>query len=130
LAIDAVAGVALEALASGPVLVHSPLEPASVDEIQRALGAERAAAAVESALAQVARRLVDGGVRRLVVAGGETSAAVLQALGVEALSIGPDIAPGVPWCLTVGEPRLALALKSGNFGGDEFFLDALSALPA
>ena len=58
--------------------------------------------------------------RRLVVAGGETSGAVVQALGINALRIGPQIDPGVPWTASLGEPRLALALKSGNFGGDGF----------
>jgi uncharacterized protein YgbK (DUF1537 family) len=72
--------------------------------------------------------VADHGVRRLVVAGGETSAAVANALGVRALRIGPEIAPGVPWTESLGEPRLALALKSGNFGGEDFFHTALEML--
>jgi len=60
-----------------------------------------------------------------VVAGGETSGAVVKALGVSGLRIGPQIDPGVPWTQTVGEPRLALALKSGNFGAVDFFTKAL-----
>ena len=66
------------------------------------------------------------GVRRLVVAGGETSGAVVQRLGVATLRIGPQIDPGVPWTVSLGEPRLALALKSGNFGGADFFEKALA----
>lgn len=66
-------------------------------------------------------------VRRFVIAGGETSGAVVSAK-VEALEIGPQIAPGVPACLSYGAPRYALALKSGNFGGPDFFMEALEAL--
>jgi uncharacterized protein YgbK (DUF1537 family) len=62
------------------------------------------------------------------VAGGETSGAVVSALGVTALRIGPEIDPGVPWTETLGTRRLALALKSGNFGGDDFFTKALGML--
>jgi len=79
-------------------------------------------------MAGIAQGLVAAGVRRLVVAGGETSGAVVSALGVKALDIGPQIAPGVPATLTYGEPRIALALKSGNFGGPDFFREAIEAL--
>jgi uncharacterized protein YgbK (DUF1537 family) len=72
---------------------------------------------------------VERGVGRLVVAGGETSGAVVNALGVRLLRIGPQIAPGVPWTATIGPRPLALALKSGNFGGPRFFVDAWSVLP-
>jgi uncharacterized protein YgbK (DUF1537 family) len=80
---------------------------------------------MELALAAIARRLVASGTRRLLVAGGETSGAVISALGVEGLAIGAEIAPGVPWARTLGEPTLELALKSGNFGGPDFFERAL-----
>jgi uncharacterized protein YgbK (DUF1537 family) len=60
-----------------------------------------------------------------VVAGGETSGAVVQRLGVTTLRIGRQIDPGVPWTFSLAEPRLALALKSGNFGGVDFFEKAL-----
>lgn len=83
---------------------------------------------IENALAGIAKQLAQSGVRRFVVAGGETSGAVVSALGVDALEIGPQIAPGVPATLSSGEPRSALALKSGNFGGPEFFTEALDAL--
>ena len=111
-------------LASGPVLVHATAEPAAVQAVQAQLGAERAGALVEDVLAQVARGLVQAGVRRLVVAGGETSGAVVQALGVRQLAIGPQIDPGVPWTWAhtdLGTP-VHLALKSGNFGSADFFL--------
>jgi uncharacterized protein YgbK (DUF1537 family) len=83
---------------------------------------------VEHALAMMARGLVKEGVRRLVVAGGETSGAVVQALGVRALRIGPQIDPGIPATVSLGEPQLALALKSGNFGAEDFFLKAIEKL--
>ena len=96
--------------------------------MQQALGRERAGALVESILAEIARGLVARGVRRLVVAGGETSGAVVQALGISGLRIGRQIDPGVPWTMSLGEPPLALALKSGNFGAEDFFLRAFQVL--
>ena len=99
---------------------------------QEQLGRERAGALVEKVMAEIARGLVARGVRRLVIAGGETAGAVVQALGVTGLRIGRQIDPGVPWTVSlpggVGEPALALALKSGNFGAPDFFLRAFSAL--
>ncbi|HSO06518.1 MAG TPA: 3-oxo-tetronate kinase [Pelomicrobium sp.] len=125
---------ALEAVAPAlergePFLIYSTTDPDQVQEVQRRLGQERAAALVEATLARIARDLIARGVRRLVVAGGETSGAVVGALGVKALTIGPQIDPGVPWTLAAGEPRVALALKSGNFGGADFFEKALRMLP-
>lgn len=121
---------ALAHLDGGPVLVAASAPPERVAAAQKALGRERAGTLVEDALAAVARGLVErGGVRRLVVAGGETSGAVVQGLGVRALRIGAQIDPGVPATVTLGrEPPLALALKSGNFGGRDFFLEALGRL--
>jgi uncharacterized protein YgbK (DUF1537 family) len=97
--------------------------------VQTMLGRERAGALVEGVMARVARELVAGGVRKLVVAGGETSGAVVSALDIRALRIGPQIDPGVPWTASIGDPELALALKSGNFGGPEFFHEALEKIP-
>jgi uncharacterized protein YgbK (DUF1537 family) len=111
------------------VLVHASAEPAAVRAAQERLGRERAGALVEEALAAIARGLVEHGVGKLVVAGGETSGAVVAALGVSMLRIGPQIAPGVPWTASLGGRPLALALKSGNFGGPRFFLDAWEVLP-
>jgi len=115
-------------LKSGPILISASAPPEKVSAVQQKLGRERAGALVEKALAAVARGLVDRGVRRLVVAGGETSGAVVQVLGITGLRIGPQIDPGVPWTATLDEPRLALALKSGNFGRPDFFLRAFEAL--
>ena len=84
---------------------------------------------IEQALGRIAQGLVARGVRRLVVAGGETSGAVVGALGVEGLLIGPEIDPGVPWTFSLGEPTLALALKSGNFGAQDFFVKAFGLQP-
>jgi uncharacterized protein YgbK (DUF1537 family) len=106
------------------VLIFATAAAAELKAVQAELGAARAGALVETCLAQIARGLVDAGVQRLVVAGGETSGAVVQALGVATLRIGPAICPGVPWTQAEGRP-LWLALKSGNFGGPAFFDDAL-----
>src|SRR5262249_53731258 len=118
-----------ERLPAGPVLLYSSAPPEEVAAVQRRHGRDGAGQLVEQTLACIAVGLVELGVRRLVVAGGETAGAVLSALDVKALRIGPSIVPGVPWTETLGEPRLALALKSGNFGQDEFFIQALEALP-
>ena len=111
-------------MADGPVLVYASATPDEVRAAQAELGRERAGAVVEQAMARVATGLVHHGVRRLVVAGGETSGAVVQALGVTGIRIGPQIDPGVPWTASLNEPPLALALKSGNFGARDFFLKA------
>ena len=127
--------VAAEALAwarprleDGPVLVYASAPPARVRRIQKKLGAEKAGAMIERCLARISKGLVAAGVGRLVVAGGETAGAVVGALGVQALRIGAEIDPGVPWTMSVGEPRLHLALKSGNFGGPDFFTRAFDVL--
>jgi uncharacterized protein YgbK (DUF1537 family) len=119
---------ALPRIGEKPLLVSATAEPDRVRTAQDRLGRDRAGGLVETALADIARGLVQHGVRRVVVAGGETSGAVVQALGVTELRIGPQIEPGVPWTESLGEPRLALALKSGNFGGEDFFLKAFACL--
>jgi uncharacterized protein YgbK (DUF1537 family) len=112
-----------------PVLIYATAEPDMVAAVQAKLGVERAGGLVEEALAEISRALVTGGVRKLIVAGGETSGAVVRALGVRALRIGPQIDPGVPWTVSVGsEIEVALALKSGNFGTPDFFRKALRQL--
>jgi uncharacterized protein YgbK (DUF1537 family) len=116
-------------LVAGPLLIYATADAAEVRAIQEELGAERAGALIENALAAIACRLVDLGVRRLIVAGGETAGAVVGALGVSGLRIGEEIDPGVPWTTGIGSRPLALALKSGNFGSDDFFLKAWSKLP-
>lgn len=115
-------------LKSGPALIYASAAPEKVQAVQAKFGRERAGAMIEQAIAKVAEGLSQAGVRRFVIAGGETSGAVVSALKVEALEIGPQIAPGVPATLSYGSPRYALALKSGNFGGPDFFAEALDAL--
>jgi uncharacterized protein YgbK (DUF1537 family) len=111
-----------------PVLISTTAPPDEVAAIQDVLGRERAGALVESIFAAIARGLAANGVRRFVIAGGETAGAVVQALGVTGLRIGRQIDTGVPWTVSLGEPELALALKSGNFGAPDFFLRAFSVL--
>ncbi|TMJ58070.1 MAG: four-carbon acid sugar kinase family protein [Alphaproteobacteria bacterium] len=115
-------------LGDRPILISATAPPETVAEVQRRLGRERAGALVEEALAAIARGLAANGVRRFVIAGGETAGAVVQGLGVTGLRIGRQIDPGVPWTASLGEPELALALKSGNFGAADFFLRAFSVL--
>jgi uncharacterized protein YgbK (DUF1537 family) len=123
-----IAAQAAAALSGGPVLVYATAPPDEIASAQRALGAERAASLVEAAFRAVAVTLAANGVRAFVVAGGETSGAVVEALGVRALAIGPEIDPGVPWTRAVGGEPFWLALKSGNFGGPDFFAKATAAL--
>jgi uncharacterized protein YgbK (DUF1537 family) len=113
------------------VLIYATSSPDEVKAVQRELGVEKAGHLVEDALATIARRLRDIGVRKFVVAGGETSGAVVQALNVRTMRIGPQIDPGVPATQSIGaddEVPLALALKSGNFGTTDFFTKALKVL--
>lgn len=112
-----------------PKLIYATAEPEDVRRAQEALGIQRAGEVVEQALAALAREAFDLGIRRFVVAGGETSGAVTSALGVNRLSVGREIAPGVPWTFASidGQP-VALALKSGNFGAETFFADAFRHL--
>ncbi|WP_019938002.1 3-oxo-tetronate kinase [Bordetella sp. FB-8] len=122
-----------QAHADQAVLIYATAVPDQVQAAQAQLGVERAGHLVEQAMSSVAQRLYAHGVARLVVAGGETSGAVVQALDVRALRIGPQIDPGVPATLAVdadGGPLCALALKSGNFGTVDFFEKALRALGA
>ena len=119
-----------EWLPAGPVLVASSNTPDAVQAMQRSHGGAAAGHAIEQALAAIAEGLLAAGVDRLVVAGGETSGAVVDRLGLEAFLVGEEIAPGVPVLRTTGanHPGLAMALKSGNFGGEDFFTRALSML--
>ncbi|MBD5803258.1 hypothetical protein AZOA_26940 [Azoarcus sp. Aa7] len=123
-------------LAAGPVLVYATSTPEEVRAVQAELGVEAAGVLVENALAAIAQGLVAAGVGQLIVAGGETSGAVVKALGVSGLRIGPEIDPGVPWTVALTADRsgdrsarpIALALKSGNFGTTDFFLKAWERL--
>jgi 3-dehydrotetronate 4-kinase len=116
-------------LPQGPVLVYSTAEPEAVKAIQARLGVAEAGSLVEHALAAVARALAQADVQQLVVAGGETSGACVQALGITQLQIGPQIDPGVPWCHAhASAGPLHITLKSGNFGTDDFFTKAFTVL--
>ena len=120
-------------LANGPVLVYSTARPEAVQAIQARVGVGAAGAMVERTIARIACGLVEHGVRQLVVAGGETSGACVQALGISRLLIGPQIDPGVPWCHAaspLAPDGLHVTLKSGNFGSPDFFRKALRVLAA
>jgi 3-dehydrotetronate 4-kinase len=104
-------------------LAYSSAEPEAVAEIQARYGKDKAAAGLDAFFAETAKQLVRQGVTRLIVAGGETSGAVVGAMARDVLEIGPEIDPGVP-IVKVGGTRLSLALKSGNFGGRDFFMKA------
>lgn len=111
-----------------PVLVYSSAGPTALKALQERLGQHESGALVETSLAEIARLLLGAGFTRFLIAGDETSGAVVAALGVTMLEIGPEIDPGVPWTRSIGTPALALALKSGNFGTVDFFLKAWSLL--
>ena len=132
---DVVAGALAWAgplIAGGPVLVYATAESAAVQAVQAQLGVARAGEIVEQALSAIAVALVRAGVRQLLVAGGETSGAVVQALGVQRMAIGPQIDPGVPWTAVHSpvcqDEALHVALKSGNFGSTDFFTKAFTVL--
>ncbi len=120
-------GWAKERLAQGPVLIASSSTPDQVAALQARHGRDRAGHAIEQAMADIAEGLVQAGVRRLVVAGGETSGAVVDRLAIPGFLVGAEIAAGVPVLRAVGARTgdMLLALKSGNFGGPQFFADAL-----
>jgi uncharacterized protein YgbK (DUF1537 family) len=112
-------------------LIYATATPDSVKAAQAKLGVTEAGELIESVLAACAVAARDAGARRFIAAGGETSGAITQALGVTQLDIGAEIAPGVPWCFAEsGSHQIALTLKSGNFGAETFFADALSKLEA
>lgn len=112
-----------------PLLFYATAKPDEVKANQSRMGVTKSGDLVERALAEIARKLVENGVNELIVAGGETSGAVVKSLGIDQLSIGNEIAPGVPWVEATSNGRpLSLALKSGNFGGPRFFIDAWDRL--
>jgi 3-dehydrotetronate 4-kinase len=123
-------GWALDRLADGPILIASSSTPEEVAALQARHGRDTAGHAIEQAMADIAEGLVGAGVRRLVVAGGETSGAVVDRLQIPGFLVGAEIAAGVPVLRAVGQRGgdMLLALKSGNFGGPEFFSDALKLM--
>jgi uncharacterized protein YgbK (DUF1537 family) len=128
--IDRAAAWARERLAAGPVLIASSATAAQVAAVQSRHGREAAGHAIEQAMATIAEALVEAGVRRLVVAGGETSGAAVDRLKLPGFLVGPEIAPGVPVLRAVDGRHgdMLLALKSGNFGGPAFFSEALGLM--
>jgi uncharacterized protein YgbK (DUF1537 family) len=119
---------AKDKLGNGAILISASDEPEAVKALQQKYGVEKSSHAIEATMATLAKGLVAAGVGRLVIAGGETSGAVVGALDVTALRIGPEIDPGVPWTASVGSKPLLLALKSGNFGALDFFTKAFAKL--
>lgn len=117
-------------LADGPILISAASPPDVVARVQQRFGRDVAGHAIENAMASLADRLVDMGVRRLVVAGGETSGAIVDRLSISSFQVGDELAPGVPMLRTIGRPGgdLCMALKSGNFGNAAFFEESLSRL--
>lgn len=127
--VEAALGWAADKIGQGPVLIASSDTPEAVAALQARFGREAAGHAIEQAMAAIAEGLVAQGVRRLVVAGGETSGAVVDRLKVPAFLVGPEIAPGVPVLRAAGQNRqMLLTLKSGNFGGPDFFRDAFAQM--
>jgi uncharacterized protein YgbK (DUF1537 family) len=119
-------------LKNGPILVYATTQPDNVRLIQEKLGAIQASEYIEKILAEIARGLVQIGVRQLVIAGGETSGAIVQALGIKQMTIGPQIDPGVPW-MSASSPccqdeTIHVALKSGNFGSIDFFTKSFTQI--
>ncbi len=125
---DAALAWAKDKIGNGPILLSASDQPEMVKALQAKYGVEKSSQAIEKTMAKLAKGLVAAGVGRLVVAGGETSGAVVGALDVTALRIGPEIDPGVPWTASVGAKPLLLALKSGNFGAPDFFTKAFQRL--
>jgi 3-dehydrotetronate 4-kinase len=123
---------ALAQPAGKPVLIYSSDDPTNVRAVQDTLGRDTAGSLIEATLAETAKLLVAAGITRLIVAGGETSGAVVNGLNIDALEIGPEIDPGVPWTKARGRGAngadLVLALKSGNFGAADFFTKAWGKL--
>jgi uncharacterized protein YgbK (DUF1537 family) len=116
---------ACDRIGQGGVLLYSSGEPRKVQDVQQRLGHASAAALVERTFGALAVALADRGVRTFVVAGGETSAAVLQALHIRMLTFADELDPGVPWTRSLEPDGFVFALKSGNFGGPHFFATAL-----
>ncbi|RTZ41633.1 four-carbon acid sugar kinase family protein [Candidimonas sp. SYP-B2681] len=128
--VDRVLSQVLPLLESGPVLIYSTADADAIKAVQAKLGVAKAGAMIEAAIAAIACGLVKGGVGQLIVAGGETSGACVGALGITQMQIGGQIDPGVPWCYAPTEMAphhgIHIALKSGNFGSDDFFEKAFA----
>jgi len=117
---------AIDKSRNGDFLIYSSADPQAVNGVQSCLGREAAGNLLEDAFAEIAAGLAGAGVRKFVVAGGETSGAVVRALGIQTLAFGEELDPGVPWTYSLDPEGFTLALKSGNFGGPDFFLRAVA----
>ena len=127
--VEAALAWAGERLAAGPVVIAASATPEVVAQLQARHGREASGQRIEEATSTIAAALVERGVRRLVVAGGETSGAAVDRLAIPAFLVGPEIAPGVPLLRSVGHGEdMLVALKSGNFGGPDFFAQALAMM--
>ena len=119
-------------ISQGPILIYSTATPDQVKSAQAQIGIAEAGHLIEQAFGAIAQELISQGIRQLVIAGGETSGACVQALGITRLRIGPQIDPGVPWCFAsaseVLRADLHIALKSGNFGTPDFFTKSFKVL--
>jgi 3-dehydrotetronate 4-kinase len=127
---DAAISWAGDRISAGPVIIAASATPETVSQLQSRYGRDASGHAIETATSTIAAELVARGVRRLVIAGGETSGAAVDRLAIPAFLIGPEIAPGVPVLRTIGNVQgdMLLALKSGNFGGEDFFAAALAVM--
>jgi uncharacterized protein YgbK (DUF1537 family) len=110
-------------------LIYSSANPQDVKDAQEKLGPEKSAELVEQALGTIATDLAAKGASKFIVAGGETSGAVAEALGIKLLETGPKIDVGVPWMISNENHPKVLAFKSGNFGEEDFFIKAMAMLP-
>jgi uncharacterized protein YgbK (DUF1537 family) len=119
---------ALEHVKQDSVLIYTTSSTEKVKELQDFVGVEQAGNLVENSLKKIAKSLAGAGIRKFVIAGGETSGSIVKELHVTTMRIGPEIAPGVPWTVTPGVDPMALALKSGNFGSSDFFEHALEII--
>jgi uncharacterized protein YgbK (DUF1537 family) len=128
--IEAAIGWARENIGKGPILIAASAPPATVAQIQAKYGRDRSGHAIEAAIASIGSALIELGVKRMVIAGGETAGAAVDQLAIPAFLIGPEIAPGVPILRSLGNRQgaLLMALKSGNFGGPNFFAEALALM--
>lgn len=119
-------GWAVDAARRGDFLIYSTADSGRIKDVQAELGVAQAGALVEDAFGEIAARLAAQGLRKFVVAGGETSGAVIRALDIRTLSFGEELDPGVPWTYSTDPEGYTFALKSGNFGGPDFFRRAIA----
>ncbi len=124
---DALISNALSGLGDGVICISSTTSPDEIAAVQNRFG-KTAGDTIEQKFAAIAASLFKAGVRTFIIGGGETSGAVAKALGLTSLAVGPEIAAGVPWMTDTGQSDISIAFKSGNFGGPNFFADAVNSL--